>query len=229
MKLKQLTAIAILLVSLASIPIIATAIDFVRRMESSVVGSQLPRNAVVFTGQFDRIHAGLALLRERRIERLFISGVNSGAGIRIEQFANEFRLDAELRLALSAGRLELGPKAQTTEQNAVETACWFRAHGLFGPILLITSSSHMPRASLALERALPAVPALRMIPPRDRQQQSLDILGTEFIKFAASALGRMVGSSALIEYFRFELARRIDPFSPLVCASERGQTFGDSR
>ena len=135
----------------------AAGIDFAHRMASIRSAEGLPENAVVFTGQFDRVRAGLEILRQGRVETVFISGVNSGAGIQKERFATQFSLDPNLEQALASGRLALGERAQNTLENAAETACWHRERGLSGPLLLITSCPHMPRASMALERSLPGI------------------------------------------------------------------------
>lgn len=141
--------------------VLLAAWDFAQRMTSSDTRGLGSETGVVFTGQFDRVHVGLDLLRDGRLERLFISGVNPGAGVDPKTFADQFGFDATLETALETGRLALGPHAQTTTENAVETACWYKAQNLKSPLLLITTDLHMPRASLALERALPGVPVLR--------------------------------------------------------------------
>ncbi len=153
----------------------------------------LPHVAIVFTGQFERTHAGLDLLRQGQIEQLFISGVNPGAGMRIERFADEFGLDARLRSALEAGRINLGPRAQSTSQNALETACWLRARHLSGPILLITSQAHMPRASLALEWAVGGQGVERWSLRSERAPPSLEIIASEFLKFVVTAIAGLTG------------------------------------
>ncbi len=164
--------------------------DFIRRSYAIMPGKGEAIDAVVLTGQFDRVHAGLALLREGRAARLLISGVNPGAGILPERFADQFRLDASLRLALASGRLTLATAAQNTLENAAETACWSNAHKLTGPILLITSASHMPRASLALERALPARPVWRMTVPAAKPEAKT--LAIEFLKFTVTMMSGLL-------------------------------------
>ena len=141
---------------------------------------------MVFTGQFDRVFAGLKLLREGRVERLFISGVNPGAGIQKERFATQFSLDADLRQALASGRLALGEQAQNTLENGAETACWRQERSLSGPLLLITSCLHMPRASLALERSLPEVTVVRLCLGGATKAVAPKILMKEFLKFLAT-------------------------------------------
>jgi uncharacterized SAM-binding protein YcdF (DUF218 family) len=121
------------------------------RLGDTVAGT-LPATTVVFTGQFDRIEKGIALLQEGRVERLFISGVNRGAGLTTGTFTRQFGLSPALRDGLAHGVIMLATEAQDTVENALETTCWLgRQHGT-DPVLLITSQRHMPRASLLLER-----------------------------------------------------------------------------
>ena len=109
---------------------------------------------VVFTGQFVRVRKGLELLQSDKLDGLFVSGVNPRAGMTIEGFANKFNLDDKLRNDLSEGALVLGGKADNTFSNANEVRCWLLRNPTHLPIVLITSSDHMPRASLLLEFAL---------------------------------------------------------------------------
>ena len=53
---------------LVTILVILAGVDFKKRLASSVTEETLPRNAVVFTGQFHRIRSGLELLRQERLE-----------------------------------------------------------------------------------------------------------------------------------------------------------------
>lgn len=173
---------------IAAGPFVAIVFDFARRMEprSSVEG--LPKSAVVFTGQFDRVFKGLELMRRRRVTDLLISGANPGAGIWEGQFASQFSLDHDLQEALASGRLTLGEQAQNTLENAAETANWYKRRRLSGPLLLITSCSHMPRASLALERSLPTVDIVRMCLPSAEKQAAPEVVKTEFLKFVATLI-----------------------------------------
>ena len=161
----------------------AAWVDFARRMEPSGSAERLPANAVAFTGQFDRVFAGLKVLQLGHVENLFISGVNRGAGIEKDGFAAQFPVDANLQRALASGRLALGERAQNTLENAAETACWYKERGLLGPLLLITSCLHMPRASLALERSLPKVDVVRMCLASATSQVTTEALINEFKKF----------------------------------------------
>jgi uncharacterized SAM-binding protein YcdF (DUF218 family) len=146
---------------LGAVTLFALWIDFNRRLSPTQAQGPVAQ-AVVFTGQFDRIQHGLALLEAGNVERLLVSGVNPGAGLTPERFVTRFAPDApSLRAAQEEGRLDLGIEAADTFGNARETACWYRREGLSGPLLLITSRAHMPRASITLQAALPGVEVRR--------------------------------------------------------------------
>lgn len=146
---------------------IVTVVDFVRRTRTTFVHSANPLPGVVFTGQFNRVHAGLALLEQGALSPLLISGTNLSAGIPLEGFAQQFQLSSELQTALTRGNLVLGADAQNTFENAAEARRWFATLSTDSPIVLITSRFHMPRASLALEQALPGRAVLRVSVPED--------------------------------------------------------------
>ena len=113
---------------------------------------------IVFTGAFERVDAGLQLLDEGAIPRLYISGVNAGAGILPARFVSQFFLRnpniAGLQ-GLVACCVEWGEGANNTFQNAWDTKCWVDRREVDGPLLLITSRRHMARALAALSGALP--------------------------------------------------------------------------
>jgi uncharacterized SAM-binding protein YcdF (DUF218 family) len=128
-----------------------------------MAADHLPETAVVFTGVPNRVLWGLRLLEEGKIQRLLISGISE------EDFADEFRLSRTLTEARAEGRLVLGTQAQSTLENAAETACWLDQEGLSGPILLTTSEFHLPRATEALAQAVPdiAITPLGVMDPTD--------------------------------------------------------------
>jgi uncharacterized SAM-binding protein YcdF (DUF218 family) len=113
---------------------------------------------VVFTGQFQRVDVGLRLADAGAVPRLYISGVNGGAGIDPAHFVEQFSIRnpdiADLR-RLVACCVEWGERADNTFQNAQGTKCWIDRRGLTGSLLLITSRQHMARAMAALSGALP--------------------------------------------------------------------------
>lgn len=115
------------------------------------VAPHLPESAVVFTGVPNRVLWGLRLLEDGKIRRLLVSGISE------DEFTRDVRLSRALATAREEGRLVLGTRAQSTLENAAETACWLRREGLAGPILLITSEFHLPRATEALAQAAPGI------------------------------------------------------------------------
>jgi uncharacterized SAM-binding protein YcdF (DUF218 family) len=168
--------------------VVTMAADFQRRLSANAVVGRLPATAIVFTGEFGRIRVGLGLLDKGAIERLFVSGVNRGAGIFREHFADQFALSDGLRAALSHGRIILGSKAQTTLQNGSETACRLGRRAREIRLLLITSRRHLPRASLVLERLIPASRIERLATLDAVEMQTLKGLVVEFGKFVATWL-----------------------------------------
>ncbi len=114
--------------------------------------------AVVFTGDYARIDAALKLLAADRVPRLYISGVNGGAGLDRETFVAQFsQRNPELRGMdrLVACCVEMGEDAENTVQNAFETECWLERGAIKGPLLLVTGRTHMARALALLSRAAP--------------------------------------------------------------------------
>lgn len=173
--------ILVLMVAAASL-----VTDYERRQRPTLVVGQWPAQAVVFTGQFNRVDYALNLLERGAIDRLFVSGVNPGAGLTPERFAQQFALSDTLRAALANGHLVLGTRAKNTLENADETLCWLRSTGASGPILLVTSQRHMARASLALEAAT-GRPVWRYVVPGDAARAATaDFHDPEFQKYLAT-------------------------------------------
>lgn len=153
-------------VATAVLLILLIVADFFQRLRPTLDQADQTGHAVVFTGQFDRIDAALALFNQGRITKLLISGVGVGSGLRPETLADQFNFSPAARAALRAGDILLSPDAQDTFQNAAETACWLRDLEPQTGVILITSVSHLPRASITLERSLPpGIPVYRSAPP----------------------------------------------------------------
>jgi len=141
--------------------------EFSNRSVTETDAADLPSTAVVFTGQFDRIALALSLFDQGQIDRIFISGVNSGAGITPQGFADQFQISSRARAALGAGQIILAPDANTTIENAMEVACWLDTQPSLREIVLITGRYHMPRASWALERASAGSVSVRRLNPTE--------------------------------------------------------------
>ncbi len=146
--------------------LLALFIDFKQRTYSDLNIQKPPLVGVVFTGQYSRVDAGLNFLENGVINRLIISGVNGGAGLSTQTFANQFLYTPELKKRFAAGDIVLGTRANITLENALETACLLSEAAVYGDdgtVLLVTSRTHMPRASLLLETVSPDRQVLRWI------------------------------------------------------------------
>jgi len=111
---------------------------------------------VVLTGGRERIAAGLALLKNGKAEKLFVSGVHPGV-----ELADLLKRDRTGPSAPSpdadlAGRIDLGHAAGDTFGNSVETVEWMRANQ-FHSMRLVTADYHMPRALIEFRMADPNI------------------------------------------------------------------------
>lgn len=95
---------------------------------------------IVLTGDKNRIHTALEILKDKKTERVFISGVHPQ--IRKNDIVPR---DFDSRLARCC--IFLGYQAQNTIQNAVESAGWLSANNIRSA-RIITSDYHMPRTWL---------------------------------------------------------------------------------
>lgn len=114
--------------------------------------------AVVFTGDFGRVDHGLRLLDDGLVKRLYVSGLNPGAGIWPRSFAKQFSKRnpqiANLQRLVDCC-VEWGERADNTWQNALDVKCWIARRDVEGPLLLITGREHMARARVSLAAVLP--------------------------------------------------------------------------
>ena len=108
-------------------------------------------SVVALTGGSDRVFEAAGLLARRQAHRLLITGVNRTThGPALERI---LPISRELFNCC----VDLGYRAQDTEGNARETREWMQRLGLKGPLIVVTSNYHMPRALLELAAALPGV------------------------------------------------------------------------
>lgn len=148
---------------------------------------------VAFTGGHDRIADAIGLLAQGYAHRLLISGVNQGLSHSdIAQLVPHYR-------DLVTCCVDLGYDARNTTENALEAQRWFIRNRLHGPLLVVTSNYHMPRALAELEHALPGVELVpAAVLPSDHRNQgwwqnphSAKLLAVEYAKYLASRV-RMV-------------------------------------
>jgi uncharacterized SAM-binding protein YcdF (DUF218 family) len=105
---------------------------------------------VALTGGEGRISEAYKLLEDGKGRRLLITGVHP-----------EVKLASVRKMiAGPADRfdccVDVGRQAENTIGNASETAAWVSVHR-YKSIILVTSTYHMPRATLELRRAMPGI------------------------------------------------------------------------
>jgi uncharacterized SAM-binding protein YcdF (DUF218 family) len=105
---------------------------------------------VVLTGGSLRIESGIALLREGKGHKLFVSGVNQQ--VDLDDLLGASGHPPEWALCC----IVLGHQAGNTFGNAQETAQWIRGQS-FRSLRLVTAWYHMPRSLLEFERAMPEI------------------------------------------------------------------------
>lgn len=105
---------------------------------------------VALTGGEGRITEAYKLLADGKGERLLITGVHPG--VKIETVRHMIAGPA----AKFDCCVDVGRRAENTIGNASETAQWVSAHR-YRSIILVTSTYHMPRATLELKRAMPGI------------------------------------------------------------------------
>lgn len=160
--------------------------QYVSRTAGEEDVSNIPRTAVVFTGDFDRIYTGLDLLSDDKVDRLFITGVNGDAGLSIERFPEQFDLTPEQKSWIEEGRLVFAPDAHTTIENALEAGCWLDSLSGVEAVTLITSQRHMARASIAFQRGTGSRDVSLLISEPSPNHRKYEVDLEEFSRFSAT-------------------------------------------
>lgn len=144
---RALAAVAGLALALyaAGFVIFAAALD--RRPPEDVAAAD---GIVALTGGEGRITEAYKLLADGKGERLLITGVHPE--VKIETVRHMIAGPA----AKFDCCVDVGRRAENTIGNASETAQWVSAHD-YRSIILVTSTYHMPRATLELKRAMPDI------------------------------------------------------------------------
>ena len=154
---------------------------------------------VVLTGGQARIAEAVRLLAEGKAKRLLISGVYpETTSEAIGQLIPE-------SVALFDCCIDLDKRAQNTMDNANEARDWAERHG-FGSLIVVTSSYHMPRALVELERVMPDVDliAYAVSPPTLqtdiwwRSSAARRLLFKEYVKYIPAAT--LLGAARLARY-----------------------------
>ena len=159
----------------------------------------LPRGdgIVALTGGAERIPDALGWLAQGHGRRLLISGVSSQTSV--EQLAQQ----APGMKRWLGCCIDLDHQARNTVGNAEETRRWALAKG-YRSLVVVTSSYHMPRAMLELQRQMPDI-TLIPAPVVTQRLQGLQVwrdgallklLGQEYTKFiVAYARARLTTAS----------------------------------
>ena len=109
---------------------------------------------VVLTGGSQRLNSGIALLRDGKGQKLFVSGVNHHVHLEELLRSSGDRLEAAQEWASCC--VVLGYQAVDTIGNASETAQWMQQQG-FHSLRLVTAWYHMRRSLLEFDRAMPGI------------------------------------------------------------------------
>ena len=109
---------------------------------------------VVLTGGTERVAAAIGLLKQKKAERLLISGVNKKVDwVLLAQTVKGLPDDL-------SDKVTLGHEACNTRQNALESKDWLDQNG-FTSVRLVTASYHMPRS---LSEFHDVMPDIKIIP-----------------------------------------------------------------
>ncbi|MGB0749780.1 MAG: YdcF family protein [Magnetospiraceae bacterium] len=102
---------------------------------------------VVLTGGSGRLREAIDLLEAGKAKRLFISGVYQG--VEVAELLKLYESNSDLRCCI-----DVGHEAESTGQNAAETAKWLEGRDIRS-IRLVTASYHMRRSLVEFQYRLP--------------------------------------------------------------------------
>jgi uncharacterized SAM-binding protein YcdF (DUF218 family) len=148
---------------------------------------------IALTGGPARIENAFTLLLGEKAESLLISGVLDKVSLNNIIARNQDDLSAAQRKTLrNHCCITLDYIADTTETNATESAKWVSSRDVQS-IILVTSSTHMPRAYLQFTYALPDTVTITPYPVREKNRLALMVTVRfwkqtlqEYIKFIGS-------------------------------------------
>jgi uncharacterized SAM-binding protein YcdF (DUF218 family) len=166
---------------------------------------------VALTGGASRIPDAVEWLSHNRGQRLLISGV--GASTSLERLVQQ---TPPLKPWLGCC-VDLDHQARNTVGNALEARRWANAKG-YRSLIVVTSSYHMPRAMLELQRHMPAMRLIAAPVVTERLQvmdfwqdpQLLRTVGVEYGKFlVAYARARLTTPAASDDITASDNRRRV--------------------
>ncbi|MEK6734311.1 MAG: YdcF family protein [Pseudomonadota bacterium] len=136
---------------------------------------------IVLTGALGRIDAGLQLLSDKYAEHLFISGVGQKTLLEdLSKYLVSFPAKQAVELK---SEITLGHFANSTKENAIETAQWIKKNN-YKKIILVTSNYHMPRSLYLFRKLMPAdVEVIPYAIIKKRGFNNYKLLSIEYHKF----------------------------------------------
>jgi uncharacterized SAM-binding protein YcdF (DUF218 family) len=171
--------------------LLAGLVGFALSLERSETTLVVQAEGVVaLTGGSERVLEAAELLARGKARRLLITGVNRATH------------GSDLARLLPISRdlfdccVDLGYTAQDTEGNARETRDWAKRRRISGPLIVVTSNYHMPRALVELSAALPGVKLYPSPVVSDHVDVSnwwsdtrvLRLIGGEYLKYLRAVL-----------------------------------------
>jgi uncharacterized SAM-binding protein YcdF (DUF218 family) len=202
-KIKQATKLLVACVAVFCISLFSAGLyQFAAHASKEASLNTLPMAdaIVVLTGEEDRIHSAVELLKAKNGKRLLISGVSNSV-------SDDTILKTYAPKTTNAFCcIDLDRMALDTQGNAVHTADWAKKHG-FKKVIIVTSSYHMPRSLDHLQRTMRGI---ELIPA---QIISKDMQGK-------SALSIMINPKVIVEYAKFLVTRaHLDPVAKYMWTS----------
>lgn len=147
-------------------------------------GDQVTEAIVVLTGGSGRLDRGFTLLKERRAQRMLISGVERT--VRPRELAVAYQVPPQL----FACCIDLGREAFDTRSNAEEVDRWLDRHRIRS-IRLVTNDIHMSRAVAELRQRVGT--GVSVLPDAVPTDPSLRALFIEYNKYLLGRLAHVVG------------------------------------
>lgn len=139
---------------------------------------------IVLTGGENRIERGIALLQDRKAERMLVSGVNRT--VRPAELAAELGAPE----ALFDCCIDLDQDSVDTRSNGEEAARWVHRNE-FESVRLVTTDWHMPRARFEMAERMD--PAVTIIPDAVPSEPSLTQLFLEYHKYLLRRASALIG------------------------------------